>query len=158
MICQGPDHSRDCLADCGAGHFINTTDGTCGMCSPNCKQCVGSPENCSLCGEGMFLNTTGKTFNCVVHCKKGQFGHPQTKVCQDCSSSCSDCFGHPKNCTECAKNLYLLQSSCVKNCTKTYNKVVSGVPDIRLVGRNSSSEGRVEVRLSWLQDYQGIHT
>lgn len=145
VVCQGPDRSRDCLADCGAGYFINDTDGTCGRCSPNCKKCMGSSENCSLCEDGKFLNRTGQTSNCVVHCRKGQFGHPKTKECQNCSSSCSDCFGSPVSCTECPPNLYLLHSLCVANCSKRENKVVSGVPDIRLVGRNNSFEGRVEL-------------
>ena len=145
VICQGPDHSRDCLASCGAGYFINGTDGTCGRCSPNCKGCIGSAENCSLCDDGKFLNRTGKTSNCVVHCRKGQFGHPETKECNNCSSPCSDCFGKENNCTECPNNTYLLDSSCVPNCPKSKNKIVSGVADIRLVGTNSSFVGRVEV-------------
>lgn len=146
VVCQGPDRSRDCLTGCGEGYFVNTTDNTCGMCSPNCKECVGSPENCSVCENGKFLNRTGDTFDCVAYCKKGQFGHPDTQECQNCSSPCSDCVGSPRNCTECPAHLYLLGSSCVQNCSKGQDKIVSGVPDIRLVGGvNSLLEGRVEI-------------
>lgn len=33
----------------------------------------------------------------------------------------------------------------MENCTRLANKIVSGVPNIRLVGVNSSTEGRVEL-------------
>ena len=145
VVCQGPDRSRDCLSECGTGYYINNTDNTCGMCNPNCKECNASPENCSVCEDGKFLNRTGNTSNCVVYCQNGQFGHPTKKECQNCSAPCSDCFGNSRNCTECPPDFYLLGSSCVKNCSKRQNKIVSGVPDIRLVGTNSSTEGRVEV-------------
>ena len=146
VICQGPDRSRDCLAECGSGYFINEKDQTCGRCSHNCKECALSPENCTVCENGKFLNQSGETTSCVVNCIKGYFGDPNSKECRKCSSSCADCFNTSNNCTECYPNMYLLKSSCVANCTRRANKIVSGVPDLRLVGRNSSVEGRVELR------------
>ncbi|XP_068740263.1 scavenger receptor cysteine-rich type 1 protein M160-like isoform X1 [Montipora capricornis] len=148
VICQGPDHSRDCLAECGIGYFLNKTDKTCGRCSHNCEKCEGTPENCSHCESGKFLNKTGNMSNCVVYCRKGFFGHPTTKVCQKCSSSCADCYNTSNNCTECPPKMYLLNFSCVANCSKRANKIVSGVPGLRLagdVGTNSSFRGRVEL-------------
>lgn len=145
VICQGPDRSRDCLAECGSGYFINEKDQTCGRCSHNCKECDLSPENCTVCENGKFLNQSGETRSCVVNCIKGYFGDPNSKECRKCSPSCADCFNVSNNCTECHPNMYLLKSSCVANCSRRSNKIVSGVPDIRLVGRNSSVEGRVEV-------------
>ncbi|KAL9986144.1 hypothetical protein ACROYT_G000235 [Oculina patagonica] len=148
VVCQGPDKSRDCLANCSSGYFISPVDQSCGRCSPNCKECRGSPENCSLCDEGKFLNTTGNISSCVTDCKKGQFGDPDTKQCRNCSKGCSDCFGKPSNCTECKQGTYLLEdkvNSCVEKCPLRANKIVSGVRDIKLVGSNSSREGRVEL-------------
>lgn len=145
VICQGPDRSRDCLAECGSGYFINEKDQTCGRCSHDCKECDLSPENCTVCENGKFLNQSGETRSCVVNCIKGYFGDPDSKECQKCSPSCADCFNVSNNCTECHPNMYLLKSSCVANCSRRSNKIVSGVPDIRLVGVNSSVEGRVEL-------------
>ena len=81
----------------------------------------------------------------MADCKKGQFGDPSTSICRDCSDACSDCFGKSNNCTECPIGKHLLGSACVKNCTRLASKIVSGVPDIRLVGVNSTTEGRVEL-------------
>lgn len=148
VVCQGPDKSRDCLANCSVGYFISPIDQSCGRCSPNCMECLGSPENCSRCADGMFLNKTGNISSCVSDCRKGQFGDPVTKECRNCSKGCSDCFRKASNCTECKNGSHLLEgvdNSCVVNCPLQANKIVSGVRDIKLVGFNSSKEGRVEL-------------
>lgn len=145
MVCKGPDHSRDCLDSCSSGYFTNPLDGSCGRCSPNCNECLGTPENCSLCDKDKFLNRTGNYSSCVFDCRRGQFGDPTTRICLDCSPACSDCIEKRNKCTECPVGKHLLENSCVENCTRQANKIVSGVPNIRLVGVNSSTEGRVEL-------------
>ena len=145
VVCKGPDRSRDCLSNCSVGYFISPVDGSCGQCSPNCKQCYRSPENCTVCDKGKFLNKTGNMSSCVTDCRKGQFGDPTTTQCLDCSKDCSDCGERANHCTECPKGKHLLKNSCVVNCSREANKIVSGVPDMKLVGFNSSTEGRVEI-------------
>lgn len=148
VVCQGPSRAQDCLSlsDCDPnnGSFLDSNRG-CGKCSINCSNCFGNPENCTSCLPGTFLNKTGNaTFNCVPFCLERYFPDSVTQRCLPCDQECFNCEVKSDNCTSCDAKKFLRQTKCVINC-KNNEMILQGVDDIRLVGANSTVEGRVEV-------------
>lgn len=146
VVCQGPSSTQDCVSDCDLsnGSFLDSQNG-CGKCSINCLTCSGNPENCTSCPPETFLNKTGNvTYNCVSICIERYFSDPVTRSCLPCDKECYNCEGQSDNCTSCDAKKYLRQSKCVKTCQDN-EMILQGVDDIRLVGANSTVEGRVEV-------------
>ena len=148
VVCQGPSSTQDCLSvsDCDPknGSFLDSKNG-CGKCSINCATCSGNSENCTSCLPGTFLNNTGNvTSNCVTFCLERYFSDPVTRSCMPCDKECYNCDVRRDNCTSCGANKFLRQSKCVQKCQDN-EMTLQGVDDIRLVGANSSVEGRVEV-------------
>ena len=142
--CAGPDHSRDCLPECGRGFYVNPVDGSCGKCSYRCQDCAVTPYNCSSCPAGQFLNKTGNMSSCVKICDEGTFGDSASGACTPCVTACLDCFNKKDNCTSCKAGSFLENNQCTKSCS-TGLYIISGVNNVRLAGANSSSEGRVEI-------------
>ena len=151
VICTSPGNVRDCISNCDIqnGYFEDISDGpkACGQCSVGCKTCQGSSENCTSCLPDMFLNKTESgnfTYNCASFCLDGYFADPVTRTCVKCDSNCSSCEGQHDNCTGCGKKQFLYQSHCVDLCP-VGAFTLQGVEGIRLVGANSTKEGRVEI-------------
>lgn len=146
VVCQGPSGTQDCVSGCNltGGFFLDTNNG-CGKCSIDCKTCSGNSENCTSCPPETFLNKTGNmTYNCVSFCLERYFPDPLTRSCMPCSQKCYNCEVSRDNCTSCDANEFLRQSKCVQKCQEN-EMTLQGVDDIRLVGANSTVEGRVEV-------------
>ena len=148
--CSRPGGVQECLSTCNTsnGYFLDMSDAAkaCGKCSANCKTCIGSSENCSSCSADLFLNDTkigNATHNCALFCLEGFFVDAETQKCLKCDSKCFSCEGSKENCTSCAKK-FLHLSKCVDKCPDG-SLILQGVNDIRLVGANSTTEGRVEI-------------
>lgn len=156
VVCSNPGNTRDCLSSCNAssGYFLDTADGpkVCGKCSVNCKTCFGNSENCTSCPPNTFLNKTepgNATYNCAPSCLDRFFPDPVTQRCMPCDKGCYECDVRKDNCTACeAKNdndkKFLYNSKCVDKCPDGAF-ILQGVEGIRLVGANSTTEGRVEI-------------
>lgn len=61
-----------------------------------------------------------------------------------CDKGCYACEGSKDNCTSCDQKKFLRNTKCVPKCEDN-EMILQGVDDIRLVGANSTVEGRVEV-------------
>ena len=153
MVCSNPGNIHDCLPNCDVnnGYFLDTSDGprACGKCSVNCQTCFGSLENCTTCPPNTFRNLTGTgnaTYNCASTCTIRYFADPVTQSCMPCDKACFDCEGTSVNCTACDANKFLDVSTkkCVDQCPSG-TRTLQGVEGIRLVGANSTTEGRVEI-------------
>ena len=72
------------------------------------------------------------------------FPDPLTQRCMPCDKECYGCEGSKDNCTSCDEKKFLRNTKCVKKCEDN-EMILQGVDDIRLVGANSTLEGRVEV-------------
>ena len=147
--CSKPGSVLECISTCNtsSGYFLDVSYGSkaCGECSMNCKTCIGNSENCTSCSTDMFLNKTqggNTTFNCASYCLDGFFA--DAKQCVKCDSKCFNCEGSKDNCTACDANKHLYKSDCVDKCPDDA-MILQGVDGIRLVGANSTTEGRVEI-------------
>lgn len=147
--CSKPGSVLECISTCNtsSGYFLDVSYGSkaCGECSMNCKTCIGNSENCTSCSTDMFLNKTqggNTTFNCASYCLDGFFA--DAKQCVKCDSKCFNCEGSKDNCTACDANKHLYKSDCVDKCPDGA-MILQGVDGIRLVGANSTTEGRVEI-------------
>ena len=149
MVCSSPGNARDCLKDCNTdnGFFEDLSHGfkICGKCSDNCHTCYGNLENCTTCPPNYFLNSTGSangTYNCAPSCLDGYFADRVLKKCMPCDKNCYNCEVKKDNCTACKG--FLRDNKCVANCPDSA-LTLQGVDGIRLVGANSTVEGRVEI-------------
>lgn len=87
--------------------------------------------------------TGNMTYNCASFCIESYFPDPVTQHCMPCDKTCYDCEGRKDNCSAC-EGKFLKSSKCVDKCSEN-EMTLQGVDDIRLVGANSTVEGRVEV-------------
>lgn len=149
VVCSSPGNARDCLKDCDTdnGFFEDLSHGlkVCGKCSDNCHTCYGNLENCTTCPPNYFLNSTGSangTYNCAPSCLDGYFADHVLKKCMPCDKNCYNCEVKKDNCTACKG--FLKNNKCVASCPDSA-LTLQGVDGIRLVGANSTVEGRVEI-------------
>ena len=99
--CRGPYFSRsgvrECVADCGVGHYRNLATSECQKCSDLChptSNCSGpNPSECDRCS----LNHQG---DCVSDCPVTHYANNLTLLCEECDNSCGTrgCVGSKTNC------------------------------------------------------------
>lgn len=81
-----------------------------------CDSCsmANGVEYCFACREGLY-SSNGE---CSGSCQGGYFPYSNTNICQQCSPTCSSCFGlYSSNCLSCSNSSLALSSgNCVENC------------------------------------------
>ena len=98
-----------CVDECPSG-FYKVSQSECASCSPQCKTCEGSADNCTECLHGSV--TIGG--QCSTECQPNQFTFHG--VCISCSESCLSCKSSPQHCIECASGYVRTGSICEKGC------------------------------------------
>lgn len=77
-------------------------------------------DHVSECGKSGQYSIRGSNL-CLDKCPPGYFADPAKGVCQNCSSSCSTCYGPTReNCLTCSKGTFYYSDGCVDNCPKGY--------------------------------------
>ncbi|XP_029693943.1 proprotein convertase subtilisin/kexin type 5 [Takifugu rubripes] len=106
-----------CLLSCPRGYYHPSGGRSCESCHASCRTCTGrDARSCDSCHTGYFLSDG----LCESMCSLGQY--PLTKgsvhVCEDCHSSCLDCWGPgPSNCTMCPTQAILeARGRCLLCC------------------------------------------
>ncbi|KCV67729.1 hypothetical protein H696_05837 [Fonticula alba] len=110
-----------CMQICSApNHFYDHQSNSCQPCSPNCKGCWRSADNCIACPTGRMFLKNGHHGSCHVTCPAGS--HPDSPTtCDTCWSD--NCLSCPdlKHCTKCADGFYLTpKKQCVAKCPTSY--------------------------------------
>jgi proprotein convertase subtilisin/kexin type 5 len=106
--------------------LTNVTPNICDICDNSCLNCSVIPNNCMSCNTGFyFFNNT-----CKTTCPNRMYGDNTTWKCTVCNSLCVLCSGSATNCSECQTNgtglSYLLNNTCMKNCTIGYFEDTNG--------------------------------
>ncbi|CAH1252500.1 CD163 [Branchiostoma lanceolatum] len=138
--CSGPDLSRQCVTECGAGFYRVPDTNRCELCAPECLTCYADSRRCMSCDSPRFL----EDHTCVEDCAPGFYGNTLSHTCEPCASNCRLCKnGHVDNyCISCHEGTFLRGTSCVTSCDPQLAKQAV----IRLVGGTTVFEGRVEVK------------
>ncbi len=158
-----PDGSTTylCLKSCNAG-YVAGADQICTLCSDdNCLQCYLGGQFCETCrssfklqlGEcvascsrGLFEN--GET--CSHLCPESHYGDRRTWRCERCQGNCRTC-SNATHCTSCFDGFYIKAGECVRDCGSDYISLGYASPtDVRLIGGDTSLEGRVEILFAGL--------
>ncbi|XP_077989453.1 scavenger receptor cysteine-rich domain-containing protein DMBT1-like [Glandiceps talaboti] len=137
--CSGPDLTRLCVDQCGAGFFHKPDSHNCELCSEECLTCYRHADTCLTCDEPRFLRGT----NCVLECGPGYFGNAQSRRCEPCDENCRNCRDGivGTHCTSCHDHQYLSNGQCVDSCGDQLSKNKA----LRLSAGPTEFEGRVEV-------------
>lgn len=129
---MGPSSSYLCT--CGSGYFwtsCNTENVE--FCQKSCKACTDkfahcltcSEQACTSCEASYFLYSQyqgGSSWSsvCTNSCPAGSvFVSPDQ--CK-CDSPCASCAGSTTNCLTCIDQMFLMNGSCVNDCTARYYK------------------------------------
>ncbi|KAL4472939.1 hypothetical protein ABPG72_007816 [Tetrahymena utriculariae] len=91
-----------CQLNCNYGYYpddsINSEIYVCLPCSPPCKTCANSSNQCTSCQNGLVLNDK---FQCEL-CQNSQYYDKEAKSCQQCEAHCANCDGPlENNCLSC---------------------------------------------------------
>ena len=99
-----------CVKDCGEGYVAEGPK--CIECIEGCKECDNTVV-CNVCDIGYyFLN--GK---CVKDCPSGRRKNPNTRVCEECSTSnCDSCPDDKETCKDCKEGFVLYNNICYERC------------------------------------------
>ena len=109
------------LHDCGAGKYLDMSDGQCYSCSNGCKSCTG-PDDCTECENAYNLESG----YCVSKtCEEGMYLNSETGECLSCPATCTTCATvmtsqETPQCTSCAEGYKLDEATatCVElNCS-----------------------------------------
>ena len=109
------------LHDCGAGKYLDMSDGQCYSCSNGCKSCTG-PDDCTECENAYNLESG----YCVSKtCEEGMYLNSETGECLSCPATCTTCAtvmtsSETPQCTSCAEGYKLDEATatCVElNCS-----------------------------------------
>jgi hypothetical protein len=87
-----------CLA-CNPGYYF--TNFMCKACSPQCRLCVNSPDQCTGCPTTQVLLGS----SCIAGCGLGYYADASA-VCQSCPPTCIQCNSYT-NCITCTNGNYL---------------------------------------------------
>ena len=135
LRCSGPG-VRTCQQKCPDGFYQNVGR-ACSQCNVSCSMCIGTADNCPTCSTGYYK----KNYTCVGDCGRGFFVAVDT--CRKCNATCGSCDVTPDNCTSCDPPRFKNNTSCVTDCAPGYKPTT--IPQVRLRGGPTPSEGRVEV-------------
>lgn len=113
-----------CILDCQNGSFAHMfndyTNMICGTCSPQCVECSGTSNNCTVCPLGQWLWHG----TCYPSCPNHSYPLGDGVSCGDCASSCQMCSISADNCSKCGTGLYLFdyqgKGGCASNCPLQY--------------------------------------
>jgi hypothetical protein len=110
---------------CTGQTYFNLTTQSCGICTPNCAQCLNattcsqcaanyqlSNGTCQPCGPNTVYNAT--TFQCVditTLCSGDQFYSVPLTTCVQCQPNCVQCASTTA-CQTCASNFMVVNGSC----------------------------------------------
>ena len=109
------------LHDCGAGKYLDMSDGKCYSCSNGCKSCTG-PDACTECENAYNLESG----YCIMKtCEAGMYLNSETGECLSCPATCTTCAtvmssSETPQCTSCAEGYKLDEATatCVElNCS-----------------------------------------
>ena len=109
------------LHDCGAGKYLDMSDGKCYSCSNGCKSCTG-PDACTECENAYNLESG----YCIMKtCEAGMYLNTETGECLSCPATCTTCStvmtsSETPQCTSCAEGYKLdaATATCVElNCS-----------------------------------------
>ena len=109
------------LHDCGAGKYLDMSDGKCYSCSNGCKSCTG-PDACTECEKAYNLESG----YCIMKtCEAGMYLNTETGECLSCPATCTTCStvmtsSETPQCTSCAEGYKLdaATATCVElNCS-----------------------------------------
>ncbi|NXV23312.1 PCSK5 convertase, partial [Cepphus grylle] len=131
--CDGPDlddctectisyfvlYSGMCFEKCPEGTYYEEDTEDCQACNRTCQTCSSSTA-CLTCRNGLMLNNDG---HCVASgsCSRTEYYVEKTQTCKSCHKKCFHCSGPTEhNCLSCAKNYYLLNTTCVETCPDGY--------------------------------------
>ncbi|NXV43083.1 PCSK5 convertase, partial [Uria aalge] len=131
--CDGPDsddctectisyfvlYSGMCFEKCPEGTYYEEATEDCQACNRTCQTCSSSTA-CLTCRNGLMLNNDG---HCVASgsCSRTEYYVEKTQTCKSCHKKCFHCSGPTEhNCLSCAKNYYLLNTTCVETCPDGY--------------------------------------
>ena len=99
--------------------FIDKTRGILEDCYKDCLQCSGNSNDtsimkCTACKKNYYFREG--TTNCYEEAPAGTFFNSNTKLFQNCKSSCSKCENRADYCTECKSGFVLIGNICKKYC------------------------------------------
>jgi proprotein convertase subtilisin/kexin type 5 len=116
-----------CVTSCGDAtkfmSYANVTNGTCQTCINNCATCTSSTV-CVTCLNTSSYYLYTNDFTCKLMCLNNS-GFVTSTL--DSRPICSPCFDYPYclecsstasgACSKCSNNSFLLQGSCLTNCS-----------------------------------------
>jgi hypothetical protein len=95
--------NNNCISECGAGYYENTSNNTCTLCSSNCEDC-NNIMSCNACSPPYVLNSTQTA---CIPCDAGKYYDSRT--CKDCPSICTICSSSSV-CVDCIENAQVRDS------------------------------------------------
>ena len=112
-----------CYNPCPDGYYKNGL--ICSKCNSKCLLCSTSSTNCQAC----VISGANKAYllgpTCHNTCADPYYNFDNNTVgptvCLRCDMACLSCYGASTNCSSCAANYYLFNSSsCVSICPVGY--------------------------------------
>ncbi|XP_014834699.1 PREDICTED: proprotein convertase subtilisin/kexin type 5-like [Poecilia mexicana] len=108
-----------CVDECQTGYYEE--ESKCKPCHDSCQSCVGKQSHqCLTCKAHLFREVK----ECVKTCQHGHYGNPDSKICEKCDPSCSECIkGGEDGCQSCAPGLVYLRKEgrCLPSCPLGYH-------------------------------------
>ncbi|EAR83182.2 hypothetical protein TTHERM_01006530 (macronuclear) [Tetrahymena thermophila SB210] len=118
LSCKSPLYlsNNKCFSLCPDGQYHNNNTNQCESCPFTCKTCLGvNKDECLSCSGNRYLVRPG--LKCETVCPTGFLPNQLTNECDQCHSSCKNCFGLSENeCKECPSGTYLYQNKCLLVC------------------------------------------
>ena len=104
-----------CLIECAQGFYDDGT-GTCLPCNSECRECSGTPDNCTSCEFDGKLPVLYKE-TCIAECPITHLD--LAGVCEACVSPCATCAVGTNLCSSCDGSFglqYQYGVSCLSEC------------------------------------------
>ena len=91
-------------------------------CDSRCKTCnIESPSECLSCSDDFPIYYPQEKY-CHKFCPKEKYYQIENeegiKECLMCEEPCENCVGNSTNCTFCSEGYFMVNNSCVHNCSE----------------------------------------
>uniref|UniRef100_A0A8C5MTT0 Proprotein convertase subtilisin/kexin type 5 n=1 Tax=Leptobrachium leishanense TaxID=445787 RepID=A0A8C5MTT0_9ANUR len=113
-------YNGKCSRSCPKGAYYDKSTKDCQDCDTTCATC-SSESSCDECKPEFSKNSEGQ---CVAHKDCSLYEYLlEYRGCRPCHKQCLRCTGpNSHECLSCKDDLYLLNSTCLKDCPDGYYK------------------------------------
>ncbi|EWS71303.1 bowman-birk serine protease inhibitor family protein (macronuclear) [Tetrahymena thermophila SB210] len=134
----GQDPAKNC--QCEDGYFFNNQDLACQNCSPRCKTCVNSHDNCLICNS--IDQSPPK-----CECNQSNYFLDKSNSCTACSSKCSACEQSSELCLACSNNrAHPPTCDCIENHVEINNYCQLQTCDLKCLTCESSKSNCIKCK------------